>query len=213
MTDTALHILQNTFGYPAFRGEQEAVVETLCAGGDALVLMPTGGGKSLCYQIPALVRDGTALACAEMLLGGVTCFNDMYYFPGAALEAALAAGMRSSHGMVVLETPSAYASDAEDYLRKGLELRDRNREQPHAAGSPGPHYVRRAIPTLDHLRSCRLTHSSRADTTGCENRQARQTVPVAPAKSRTVAKAANPIQPKDPASPESSSTRFFPDLR
>jgi len=52
----ALDILQRVFGYDSFRGEQQAIVEHVIAGGDALVLMPTGGGKSLCYQIPALVR-------------------------------------------------------------------------------------------------------------------------------------------------------------
>lgn len=67
MINRALHILQNTFGYPAFRGQQEAIVETVCAGGDALVLMPTGGGKSLCYQIPALARDGIGVVISPLI--------------------------------------------------------------------------------------------------------------------------------------------------
>ena len=50
-------VLQDVFGYEAFRGPQQAIVEHVTAGGDALVLMPTGGGKSLCYQIPAIVRQ------------------------------------------------------------------------------------------------------------------------------------------------------------
>jgi ATP-dependent DNA helicase RecQ len=50
-------VLQDVFGYASFRGHQQAVVGHVCAGGDALVLMPTGGGKSLCYQVPALVRQ------------------------------------------------------------------------------------------------------------------------------------------------------------
>jgi 5-methylthioadenosine/S-adenosylhomocysteine deaminase len=75
---------------------------------------------------PEFVRDGTRLACAEMLRGGVTCFNDMYFFPEAALEAALEAGMRAAIGLIVIEFPSAYASDAQDYLHKGLALRDRH---------------------------------------------------------------------------------------
>ena len=62
----ALEILQNVFGYPAFRGQQAAVVEHVAAGGDALVLMPTGGGKSLCYQIPALLREGTAIVVSPL---------------------------------------------------------------------------------------------------------------------------------------------------
>ncbi len=59
--------LQSVFGYPAFRGEQEAIVETLIAGGDALVLMPTGGGKSLCFQIPAMLRAGTAIVVSPLI--------------------------------------------------------------------------------------------------------------------------------------------------
>jgi 5-methylthioadenosine/S-adenosylhomocysteine deaminase len=85
------------------------------------------------------VRDGTLLACAEMIRGGITCFNDMYFFPDASLEAALAAGMRSAQGMIVLEFPSAYASDAADYLRRGLEVRDQNREEPLASFCLAPH--------------------------------------------------------------------------
>jgi 5-methylthioadenosine/S-adenosylhomocysteine deaminase len=85
------------------------------------------------------VRDGTLLACAEMLKGGITCFNDMYFFPDAALEAALEAGMRSAHGIIVIEFPSAYAADADDYLRKGLELRDRYGDEPLASFCLAPH--------------------------------------------------------------------------
>ncbi len=88
---------------------------------------------------PQFVRDGTLAACAEMLRGGVTCFNDMYFFPDAALETALEAGIRSSHGIIVVEFPSSYAADAADYLRKGLELRDRYREEPLASFCLAPH--------------------------------------------------------------------------
>ena len=88
---------------------------------------------------PQFVRDGTALACAEMLRGGITCFNDMYFFPEAALEAALAAGMRAALGLIVVDFPTAYASDPADYLRKGLALRDRHREQPLASFCLAPH--------------------------------------------------------------------------
>ena len=64
---TALSVLQTTFGYPAFRGEQGAIVEQVINGGDALVLMPTGAGKSLCYQIPALVRDGVGVVISPLI--------------------------------------------------------------------------------------------------------------------------------------------------
>ena len=85
------------------------------------------------------VRDGTLVACAEMIRGGITCFNDMYFFPDASLEAALAAGVRSAQGMIVIEFPSAYAADAEDYLRRGLELRDRYRDESLASFCLAPH--------------------------------------------------------------------------
>jgi 5-methylthioadenosine/S-adenosylhomocysteine deaminase len=85
------------------------------------------------------VRDGTLAACAEMLRGGITCFNDMYFFPEAALEAALEARMRSMHGIIVIEFPSAYAADPADYLRKGLELRDRYGDEPLASFCLAPH--------------------------------------------------------------------------
>ena len=63
----AQEILAHTFGYPAFRGQQEAIITHLIQGNDALVLMPTGGGKSLCYQIPALIREGTAIVLSPLI--------------------------------------------------------------------------------------------------------------------------------------------------
>jgi ATP-dependent DNA helicase RecQ len=56
----ALQVLQHVFGYASFRPPQQAIIERLADGGDALVIMPTGGGKSLCYQVPALLRDPAA---------------------------------------------------------------------------------------------------------------------------------------------------------
>jgi len=85
------------------------------------------------------VKDGTLLACAEMLRGGVTCMNDMYFFPEAALEAALAAGMRAALGLIVVEFASAYAADPDQYLAKGLALRDEWREHPLVSFCLAPH--------------------------------------------------------------------------
>ena len=88
---------------------------------------------------PQFVRDGTLLACAEMLRGGITCFNDMYFFPESAVEATLAVGMRGAFGMIVIDFPTAYAADPDDYLAKGLALRDRHREHPLLSFCIAPH--------------------------------------------------------------------------
>jgi len=58
MSQKALEILNSLYGYDSFRGHQAEIIEHVSAGNNALVLMPTGGGKSLCYQIPSLIRDG-----------------------------------------------------------------------------------------------------------------------------------------------------------
>jgi len=85
------------------------------------------------------VRDGTRLACLEMLRGGITCFNDMYFFPEAALEAASEAGMRIAAGLILVDFPTAYASDTDDYLGKGLALRDAWSDHPLAHFCLAPH--------------------------------------------------------------------------
>ena len=67
MTQSIHEVLHRVFGYPGFLGQQEAVIEHTVAGGDSLVLMPTGGGKSLCYQIPAIVRDGVGVVVSPLI--------------------------------------------------------------------------------------------------------------------------------------------------
>lgn len=88
---------------------------------------------------PQFVHDGTLVACAEMLRGGVTCVSDMYFHPEAAIEASLVAGMRIAAGITVLEFPTPYATDAQDYLSKGLATRDRFRGEPLVSFTLAPH--------------------------------------------------------------------------
>lgn len=88
---------------------------------------------------PAFVRDGTLLAAAEMLRGGITCFNDMYFYPEAVADAAVQLGIRAAIGLTVLEFPNTYATGAEDYLAKGLAARDALRDEPLLSFCLAPH--------------------------------------------------------------------------
>ncbi len=88
---------------------------------------------------PQFVRDGTLLACAEMLCGGITTFNDMYFFPEDAARAALESGMRAAIGIIAIEFPTAYASDPDDYIQKGLAARDALKEESRLSFCMAPH--------------------------------------------------------------------------
>jgi 5-methylthioadenosine/S-adenosylhomocysteine deaminase len=88
---------------------------------------------------PQLVADGARLAVAEMLAGGITCFSDMYFYPDVVGEVAAEAGMRAVLGMIALDVPTAWATDADEYLRKGLELHDRLRSEPLLTAAFAPH--------------------------------------------------------------------------
>ncbi|RIX43563.1 MAG: TRZ/ATZ family hydrolase [Rhodocyclales bacterium GT-UBC] len=85
------------------------------------------------------VLDGTRLACAEMLKGGITCFNDMYFYPEATATAASEFGMRAQIGITTLEFPTGYASDADDYLNKGLSVREKWLHNPLLGFCLAPH--------------------------------------------------------------------------
>ena len=88
-----LQILHDVFGYPAFRGPQQAIVEHVIAGGDALVLMPTGGGKSLCYQVPAIARQQAGLGATLVISPLIALMHDQV---GALHEAGVSAAFLNS---------------------------------------------------------------------------------------------------------------------
>ncbi|MDD2713997.1 MAG: DNA helicase RecQ [Simplicispira sp.] len=90
---SALSVLNGIFGYPAFRGPQQAIVEHVIAGGDALVLMPTGGGKSLCYQVPAIVRQQQGQGVAIVVSPLIALMHDQV---GALHEAGVDAAFLNS---------------------------------------------------------------------------------------------------------------------
>jgi len=92
--------------------------------------------KQVCARF---VYDGTLLACAQMQRSGITCFNDMYFFPEAASQAAEAAGMRAALGLTVLEFPGAYTRGAEECFAKGLEAYRSLRDKPRLSFCLAPH--------------------------------------------------------------------------
>ena len=85
------------------------------------------------------VHDGTLLACAEMLRGGTTCFNDMYFYPKATAQAALSCGIRAAIGLITVDFPTSYAADPDDYLTKGIAARDELIDNPLLSFCIAPH--------------------------------------------------------------------------
>jgi 5-methylthioadenosine/S-adenosylhomocysteine deaminase len=85
------------------------------------------------------VADGTRLAAAEMLLGGITCFSDMYYFPDVVAEVASEVGLRAVVGMIVLEAATPWAANVDEYIAKGLEVHDRYRQDKLVTTTFAPH--------------------------------------------------------------------------
>ncbi len=85
------------------------------------------------------IRDGTQLAVAEMLRGGTTCFNDMYFYPEIAASVAQASGIRATIGMIVLDFQTIWAVDPDEYFHKGLQLHDQLRDDPLVQTALAPH--------------------------------------------------------------------------
>jgi len=85
------------------------------------------------------VQDGSEFAIAEMLRGGTTTFNDMYFFPDATAKAAEKIGMRVSIGLIMIDFPSAWAKDSDDYLHKGLQLHEQYKHHPLISTAFAPH--------------------------------------------------------------------------
>ena len=85
------------------------------------------------------VGDGSRLAVAEMLRGGTTCFNDMYFFPDVTARVASQAGIRAVVGLIIIDFPSAWASDQDDYFAKGIALHDQLRAHPLVRTAFAPH--------------------------------------------------------------------------
>ena len=92
-SQTCHAILEEVFGYAQFRGPQQAIIEHVAQGGDALVLMPTGGGKSLCYQIPAIARQRTGLGVSIVVSPLIALMHDQV---GALHEAGVSAAFLNS---------------------------------------------------------------------------------------------------------------------
>ena len=94
MLEQAQRILKDVFGYDHFRGRQQAIIERVAGGEDALVLMPTGGGKSLCFQVPALLRDGLAVVVSPLiaLMDDQVATLEELGVAAAALNSTLGAG-------------------------------------------------------------------------------------------------------------------------
>jgi 5-methylthioadenosine/S-adenosylhomocysteine deaminase len=91
------------------------------------------------FVSPEFVYDGVSLGAAEMLRGGITCCNDMYFYPDAAARAYQAAGMRAVLGLPILDFPTPYASDADGYLQAGLAARDAFKHAPRLSFMLAPH--------------------------------------------------------------------------
>jgi len=91
------------------------------------------------WASPEFVADGSALAAVEMIRGGTTCFGDMYFFPDQTAEVAAASGLRAVIGLIMIDFPTPWARDADEYLAKGIEVHDRFRHHPLIRTAFAPH--------------------------------------------------------------------------
>ncbi|MCF8184180.1 MAG: RecQ family ATP-dependent DNA helicase, partial [Polynucleobacter sp.] len=129
---TSLEILSRVFGYPSFRGPQEEIIDHMIDGGDALVLMPTGGGKSLCYQIPALLRDGVGVVVSPL----IALMQDQ-------VDALLQVGVRA-----------AFLNSSQDFATASeIERRLRSDEIDLIYVAPERLLTERFLAQMDHLQS------------------------------------------------------------
>lgn len=129
--DQALHLLRTVFGHPAFRGAQQDIVAHVAGGGDALVLMPTGGGKSLCYQLPALLRPGTALVVSPLIalmqdqVAALAQLGVRAALLNSTLDAAAAAAVERALGAGELDL--LYVAPERLMMPRMLDLLERSR--------------------------------------------------------------------------------------
>ncbi len=133
----ALDILEKVFGYPAFRGHQAAAIEQVLNGGDALVLMPTGGGKSLCYQIPALLRPGVGIVVSPLIAlmhDQVTALTELG-IRAAFLNSSLSldAANRTERGLLAGDYDLIYVAPERLLTPRFLALLDRLQANPGIA--------------------------------------------------------------------------------
>jgi ATP-dependent DNA helicase RecQ len=131
MTEPAHELLQRVFGYTGFRGPQQDIVEHLVGGGDCLVLMPTGGGKSLCYQIPSMLREGTGIVVSPLIalmqdqVDALRQLGVRAAFLNSSLDAAAAAAVERA--LLSAELDLLYVAPERLLTARFLDLLDRSR--------------------------------------------------------------------------------------
>jgi ATP-dependent DNA helicase RecQ len=142
-------VLSEVFGYPSFRGEQEAIVRHVIDGGDAVVLMPTGGGKSICYQVPALCREGTGVVLSPL----VALMHDQ-------VTALRLAGVRAA-ALNSTMSPEERAEVERAYLAGELDLLYLAPERLSAPGTAAPNGAMNTAPLNGAGRTIELLQRGR----------------------------------------------------